>query len=354
VNGSQETLITLAESLNLLSSATSVSASRLTELVNQSRSFVLQQGESVRIRRRTDSDYLYVISGAADIRVDGMAPRRVGPELAFNPPCPMGDTDTYVEVMALNDATRLYQIDRDKLDYLIFWDELIQASADENKELRRRMEKIQNSLALRRLPAENVIECLRRMQSQSVVAGDEIITQGKPGTTFYMIDEGEAEVWKQDLYDDAPQMVCRLKPGDTFGEEALVTGGTRNASVRMITPGKLLVLEKEDFTELFSASMVAEVEAELAKSMMEKGYTLLDVRYEEEFEESHIPGCTLLPLNELRNRVDELNPEQKYLVYCRSGKRSAVATLLLTQRGFKAVSMIGGIRDWPFEKKSLW
>ena len=41
--------------------------------------------------------------------------------------------------------------------------------------------------------------------------------------------------------------------------------------------------------------------------MTETGYKLLDVRYCEEFDDHHIPGATLIPLYELRNRMDELD-----------------------------------------------
>ena len=75
----------------------------------------------------------------------------------------------------------------------------------------------------------------------------------------------------------------------------------------------------------------------------------LDVRYEEEYDESYIPGSVLIPLQELRKRFTELDPEVPYIAYCKGGKRSAVASLLLTQRGLEAVSLTGGISEWPYE-----
>ncbi|MCW9056964.1 MAG: rhodanese-like domain-containing protein, partial [Gammaproteobacteria bacterium] len=44
-----------------------------------------------------------------------------------------------------------------------------------------------------------------------------------------------------------------------------------------------------------------------------------------------------------------LNEKQPYIVYCHSGPRSAVATLILTENKFEAHSLEGGIRDWPYE-----
>jgi rhodanese-related sulfurtransferase len=73
------------------------------------------------------------------------------------------------------------------------------------------------------------------------------------------------------------------------------------------------------------------------------------VRYEEEYEDGHLPGAQLIPLPELRRRFGELSPTQRYLVYCKSGGRSAVGALLLRQRNFVAVTLGPGLRDWPYE-----
>jgi rhodanese-related sulfurtransferase len=78
------------------------------------------------------------------------------------------------------------------------------------------------------------------------------------------------------------------------------------------------------------------------------------VRYSEEFDEHHIPGATLIPLYELRNRMNELDKGKKYIVYCHGGARSAIATLILTQNQFDVLSLEGGIRSWPFETQSVY
>jgi len=78
---------------------------------------------------------------------------------------------------------------------------------------------------------------------------------------------------------------------------------------------------------------------------------LLDVRTEEEFQEMHIPGARLIPLQELQERVlaELLDKDIPILIYCRSGRRSAEAALLLMELGYLDVFDIGGINDWPFE-----
>lgn len=178
-------------------------------------------------------------------------------------------------------------------------------------------------------------------------AGDDIVRQGEPGDRFYLIESGRAEVWQQGLYDDAPQKVADLKPGDHFGEEALVTGGTRNATVRMTEGGRLLSLKKEDFLALISHELIQEVTATVAEALIESGYRVVDVRYAEEYEDGHVPGAALIPLPDLRRRLSELDPRSKYITYCLSGKRSSVGAMIMRERGFDAVTLRNGLRDWP-------
>ncbi len=84
----------------------------------------------------------------------------------------------------------------------------------------------------------------------------------------------------------------------------------------------------------------------------DKDIIVLDVRTEEEYKnDGHIKGSILIPLNELRNRINELKKykDKKIIVYCRSGNRSVVASRLLSNLGFKVYNMNGGIIAWKEE-----
>ncbi len=78
---------------------------------------------------------------------------------------------------------------------------------------------------------------------------------------------------------------------------------------------------------------------------------LLDVRTPQENSTERIADTPLIPLQELRSRIDELRSykNKKIIVYCRSGHRSGIATELLRSKGFNAVSMTGGINQWKAE-----
>jgi rhodanese-related sulfurtransferase len=56
-----------------------------------------------------------------------------------------------------------------------------------------------------------------------------------------------------------------------------------------------------------------------------------------------------MPLDQIRNLSHRLEPGPSYLVYCRNGQRSRVAAFLLKERGLEAVSVTGGIADWPYD-----
>lgn len=78
-------------------------------------------------------------------------------------------------------------------------------------------------------------------------------------------------------------------------------------------------------------------------------FTLLDVREEFEFHISNIDG-QLIPLDQLPDRLDELDKEKEVIVMCRTGGRSAKACELLTEKGFKNVSNLkGGVNAWAKE-----
>ena len=91
-----------------------------------------------------------------------------------------------------------------------------------------------------------------------------------------------------------------------------------------------------------------DVSVQQAKEMIDNGEVfILDVRTQEEYDTGHIRGSTLIPVQVLKERLDEIPKDKKILVYCRTGRRSTQASEILVNNGFKAVyNMKGGIVDW--------
>ena len=96
-----------------------------------------------------------------------------------------------------------------------------------------------------------------------------------------------------------------------------------------------------------------QITPEDAKSLMEteSDFIILDVRTEEEFAEGHIENAVLIPDYEIGIRAEKELPDknQLILVYCRSGRRSKIASQTLADMGYSDVREFGGIIDWPYE-----
>jgi len=241
--------------------------------------------------------------------------------------------------------------DSEFLDTLSSWVELAAyAKQSGGDELLKRLLAVKHTLAFKRLPLEHVIQALQQMVPRKVKAGEVIVTQGERGDAFYLIWSGRVEVWRQGIYDDESQLVDTMGPGETFGDEALVIRGNRNATVKMSEDGELLVLGEEAFRELMSLPLIEEIPPGSVQRMLDGAWKAVDVRYEEEYVDGHIPGSIHLPLHEIRHRAAEiLDKDGKYITICLSGKRSAVAAFLLKQRGYNVVAMKDGMSSWEGE-----
>lgn len=106
------------------------------------------------------------------------------------------------------------------------------------------------------------------------------------------------------------------------------------------------VVEAPPATES-AAALPAEISVDEAYQKYQEGIFLLDVRTPEEWDEFHAPDTTLIPLDELEMRLDELPKGEEIVVVCRSGNRSQVGRDILLANGFEqTISMAGGLKAW--------
>ena len=96
-----------------------------------------------------------------------------------------------------------------------------------------------------------------------------------------------------------------------------------------------------------------QITAQEAKAIMDSGkdHVIIDARTEEEFAEGHIKNAILIPEYEVAERAEKELPDKDalILVYCRSGRRSKIASEELVKLGYTNVYEFGGIIDWPYE-----
>ena len=120
------------------------------------------------------------------------------------------------------------------------------------------------------------------------------------------------------------------------GDENAAEGTTENSA--------------EKTTVLITYEQISQDEAKRIMDT-EEGFVIIDARTEEEFSEGHIEGAILIPEYEIAERAEKEIPEKDtlILVYCRSGRRSKIASDALVQLGYTNVKEFGGIIDWQFE-----
>lgn len=97
--------------------------------------------------------------------------------------------------------------------------------------------------------------------------------------------------------------------------------------------------------------MIKEIEVDELKAKLEKGDTFhfIDCREQEEWDESHIEGATLLPLSTFQEKYQSLLPDKNahIVIQCRSGKRSMNACMFLLSQGYTDLNNLeGGILAW--------
>lgn len=91
----------------------------------------------------------------------------------------------------------------------------------------------------------------------------------------------------------------------------------------------------------------AEISVSEAFTKYQNGTFVLDVRTQEEWDDFHAPNSTLIPLDQLPARLNELPKNKEIIVVCRSGNRSQQGRDILLNAGFTQVtSMQGGLTEW--------
>lgn len=203
---------------------------------------------------------------------------------------------------------------------------------------------------LRRLSPEHKQSLLAGMEEITVRAGQVVIHQDQPADSYYVIKKGRCRVSRKPS-PSAPEIkLAELAEGQGFGEEALITGVPRNASVTMLSDGVLLRLGKEAFIAQMARPLLHHLPFQHAIKLVEQGAVLVDVRSPEEFESDCLIGSINMPLPVLRLKAGRLNRDRTYIVYSNAGQTSSVAVFLMLQQGLNACVLEGGLGSVPRER----
>ncbi len=294
----------------------------------------------------TDKRTFFLVTGTIEIfDNDGkLATLRGGSPQARNPIAPT--LPRRFGARATNNV-RFISIDSDLLDVMLTWD---QTGSYEVNELNGSvggsddwMTTLLQTKAFHRVPPANIQAIFMRMQRINCRSGHVVIKQGDEGDYFYVIVNGRCTVTRETPLNEEGIKLAELGMGDTFGEEALISEAKRNATVTMLSDGTLMRLGKQDFTTLLNEPMLQWVDYAQAEQIVGRGGKWLDVRLPSEFQNVHVEGAINIPLYFIRLKLNALDKAVSYVVCCDTGRRSSAGAYILSERGFDAYVLRGGL-----------
>ncbi|MEZ5464801.1 MAG: cyclic nucleotide-binding domain-containing protein [Lysobacteraceae bacterium] len=293
-----------------------------------------------------DGDTLYLLEG--DISgdyPDGRSKKMSASSLQGR--YPIGDSQPRrFNAMVTSPHARVLRLDRRYTEKVIAWDQLSRNEGfrqfDPSPEGNRWVFKLLQSRAFHKLPTGNIERMFQRFEEIEVKSGSVIVREGDAGDYFYVIKEGAASVSK--YLDGAESVVAYLVRGDCFGEDALLSNTTRNATVKMMQDGRLMRLGRSAFEEVLKPPVVEWLTAGQASLLAREGAVIVDVRMPAEHDQRAIKDSLNIPLYRLReDAAEQFEKNKKYIVYCNTGERSAAAAFILTRLGFDVYALQGGL-----------
>lgn len=251
---------------------------------------------------------------------------------------------------AMSESVELLSIDSEVLDLLVTWDQtgsyrvVDLLSTGNSFAPDDWMTHVLHSKIVQKMPAVNIQALFMRLQKIELRSGQTVIKQGSEGDYFYIVVRGRCIVKREVLSGGAPLVLCELGVGEGFGEEALLSGGRRNATVEMSTDGALARVEKAEFLRLCSTPIVREVGLDEAQEIVRTGGCWLDVRLPSEVAANGIRSALNVPLYLLRRKASLLPATRRLIAFCDTGRRSSAAAFILSSQGIDVVVLRGGLR----------
>ena len=238
--------------------------------------------------------------------------------------------------------------DRQQLDLILTWNQVADIEVSDVEEDEQDdtsgewMKHLLSCKAFARIPPSNIQAMFMCMTEIQADEGKVLFHQGDKGDYFYLIRKGQCDVIRET--GGKQVRLATLKDGDTFGEESLLTDSPRNATIVIRTKCSLMRMSKDDFNRLLKEPMLNWVSRKEANEMVDTGDAQwLDVRLDSEYKEDGIEGSLHIPLFMLRLKVDTLDPNHKYVLYCNTGRRSSAGAYLLSERGMDVYCLKGGL-----------
>lgn len=325
-----------------------LSGDQLDWLLDQQEVLRYEAGDLLLRQGDRDNTTLYLLSGEVELfsergertRINAGDPASWHPLGHFQP--------RRDDIRALSEVS-VVRFDSFRLDTILSWDQSagyvildINANAAYRDD-RDWMIRLLKSRLFHRVPPANIMAIFRRLRARGCKEGEVIVRQGEEADCCYIIKEGVCEVSIKFPGQQEATPLAMLEEGQWFGEEALLSGKPRNATVAMATDGVLMRLDRRDFDALLREPVIHALGLSEARERIGQGARWLDVRTSDEFDQQHLQGAANMPLGGLRLKSRLLDPAGSYVAYCDTGQRSATAAFLLKNAGLDVFVLDGGL-----------
>lgn len=187
------------------------------------------------------------------------------------------------------------------------------------------------------IPPANIQKLFGKFEDIQVKKGQAVIKQGDKGDFFYVIQSGEVKVERRS--GNKSVVLAKLRAGDNFGQDALVSDIPRNATVTMTTNGKIMRLSASDFESLLMKPVIEKMGMEETMEMIKQGNPktyIIDVRSVREVEADKIANSLNVPMLLLRKNAPRLSKEAIYVMADEGGKRAELGAYILNEKGLTA------------------
>jgi len=262
------------------------------------------------------------------------------------------ESPTRCSCISKDPIVEVFSIDAEVLDRLVAWSESAESAfeAEQSDKLSEMhptvtgqfdvvqveeevttdwMSALLTSPLFRKVPLTLVQDLFGRFEDFHAEKGQVIVKEGEAGDYFYVISKGSAQIRNVTKTVDVV-----VEAGKHFGEEALLGGTFRNATVTMLEKGELKRLNSTDFNALLTEPVLSYIDTPAMEKL--KNYKLIDVKMPLEYRVNHVKGSINLPLARLRGAIPELAKAASYVVSDDAGSRAKIAAHLLCQAGFDA------------------
>lgn len=332
------------EILKRLVPFTKLSESHLHDIQAKGQLRTHDKGKILFKRGASDGQLTWLLQGSVDLadeNFDITALRSGAPEAREA----LDGREPHAVTAVTTTPVRVFTVPRDYVERVLSWDEAgsytVTELTDEEGDEGDWMSSLLSSAMFAAVPPANIQRLFTKFEEVRYSAGDTVIKQGDPGDYFYAIKSGRCRITRRISQGGEVREVplAEIGVGDVFGEDALIGDAPRNATVTMIGDGALMRLNQDDFESLLQNPVLEYIEYAEWRELKDAGEVaidLLDVRLPAEFKAGRLPDARNLPLHVIRQNLGKLDDRTIYVLVCDGGRRSILASYILSGEGFDA------------------